>query len=313
MPSSETQGPLIALVGPTAVGKTALSLELAEQLGAEIVSADSRLFYRGMDIGTAKPSVAERQRVRHHLIDVSDPDDTWSLGRFQAEAEKAIVDISTRGNVPLLVGGTGQFVRAITEGWSPPKMAELPELREVLAELGEQIGWEGLHNWLRRLDPVAAEMIDGRNVRRTIRALEVIFSTGRLFSAQRNSGSSKYQVLQLGLIRPRVELYQRVDDRIQQMFSDGLVDEVKGLLEKYPPDLRSFSAIGYRQVIEHLQGKLSQDEAQVAMRKATRIFIRRQANWFKESDPKIFWHTSSPEALTRMVQHCEQHLSIKAS
>lgn len=308
MPNSDSRPPIVALVGPTAVGKTAFSLELAEQLGAEIVSADSRLFYRGMDIGTAKPSLVERQRVPHHLIDVSDPDDGWSLSRFQAAATAVIDEIHARGKCPLLVGGTGQFVRAITQGWSPPQIAERPELRQVLTRLGELDGWEVLHTWLARLDPLAAEAIDGRNLRRTVRALEVIYLTGKLFSEQRVRSNSRYRVLQLGLTRPRIELYQRIDERIDRMFADGLVAEVSGLLARYPSDLRSFSAIGYRQVIEHLQGRLSLTETRDEIRKATRIFVRRQANWFKENDRSIHWYGPEEAPLEIVLGQCRQHL-----
>lgn len=293
---------LILIVGPTAVGKTELSLRLAEKYGGEIVSVDSRLFYRGMDIGTAKPIKEERARVPHHLIDVTDPDHTWSLSIFQEEAKKAIEDIASRGKLPILVGGTGQFVRAVIEGWLPPEQPPAAELRTVLENWVREVGALPLYLRLAVLDPEAAAVIEYQNVRRTIRALEVIFSTGIKFSDQRRKGESPYQVLQIGLTRPRPELYARVDQRIADMLASGLVDEVRGLLQKgYPPDLPAFSAIGYRQIIDHLQGEISLDEAVMLIKRLTRIFVRRQTNWFRLADSHIHWYVPNEQSLLEII------------
>src|SRR5574342_266739 len=218
--------PLVLVVGPTAVGKTELAIQLAERLNGEIVSADSRLFYRGMDIGTAKPTAEECARVPHHLIDVADPDEIWSLAVYQQQASKIIADIHAHGKLPFLVGGTGQYVRAVTEGWTPPQVKPDKRLRDELERLAlskvegmkDEKGADWLHARLRQLDPLAAEKINGRNVRRTIRALEVILTTGRRFSEQRRQSNSPYNLLTIGLKRPRAELYQRVDERIEAMF-----------------------------------------------------------------------------------------------
>ncbi len=282
--------PLLLIVGPTAVGKTKLAIQLAETLNGEIVSADSRLFYRGMDIGTAKPSPAEMARVPHHLIDIVNPDETLSLAVFQQKAREIIADIHKRGNLPLLVGGTGQYIRAVTEGWNPPEVAPNESIRNVLEKTREERGTEWLYDALKFLDPDAAERIDARNFRRTIRALEVIFMTGRKFSVQRGQGDSPYHLIAIGLTRPRAELYQRVDERIEKMFADGLLDEVKGLLDKgYSPSLPSMSAIGYRECVGVVQGELTTEQAKAEMRRVTRVFVRRQSNWFKGSDPNIRW------------------------
>jgi len=288
MPSPKPK--LIVILGPTAVGKTELSLRLAEQLGGEIVSADSRLLYRGMDIGTAKPRVAERARVRHHLIDVADPDETWSLPVFQRAAAEAIAGIQSRGLVPLLVGGTGQYLRAILEGWSPPAVAPRPGLRAALEAWAEEIGAQGLHARLARLDPDASNKIEPRNLRRTVRALEVTLSTGQRFSSQRGRGEPRYAALQIGLSRPRPALYARIDQRIQAMLAAGWLDEVRALLAAgYAPEVPSLSAIGYRQLIQHLRGEISLEEAVMLIKRGTRVFVRRQANWFKPDDPAIHW------------------------
>ncbi len=281
---------LILIVGPTAVGKTEIAIQLAERLNSEIVSADSRLFYRGMDIGTAKPSREEQARVPHHLIDIANPDEILSLAVFQQKATEAIADIHARKKLPFLVGGTGQFIRAVTQGWSPPEVKPNEELRNELESEKESKGINWLHDKLKALDPDAAEKIDPRNYRRTIRALEVIMTTGRKFSEQRGQGESPYHLITIGLTRPREELYQRVDERIDAMYANGLMDEVQSLIARgYSPSLPTMSAIGYRECVQALEGRITVEEAKQLTRRATRVFVRRQANWFKESDPNILW------------------------
>jgi len=289
--------PLIVIVGPTAVGKTEISIQLAELLDGEIISADSRLFYRGMDIGTAKPSPSELARVPHHLIDVTDPDHPWSLAIFQARARAAITGVHTRGRLPFLVGGTGQYIRAVTQGWKPPEVEPRHRTRDALERWAEEIGPYALHNRLAVLDPQSAARIDPRNLRRTVRALEVILSTGKPFSQQRLSGLSPYRLLQIGLIRPRAELYALIDQRIQQMLDAGLVNEVRDLLSRFPPDSPAFSAIGYREIIAFLHGRSTLPEAIAQIKRATRIFVRRQANWFKPDDPDIHWFSIDLETV----------------
>jgi tRNA dimethylallyltransferase len=288
MPSNKL--PLVLLIGPTAVGKTELAIQLAERLNGEIVSADSRLFYRGMDIGTAKPTPEEQRRVPHRLIDIADPDEILSLAVFQQKAHEAIAAIHTRNKIPFLVGGTGQYVRAVTEGWKPPEVEPDHRLRSELEKKKEERGGYWLHERLESLDPDAAQKIDARNFRRTIRALEVILTTGRRFSEQRGQSESPYRLITIGLMRPRPELYERVDQRIEGMFANGFLDEVKSLLRRgYSPSLPTMSAIGYRECIRVVNGQLNEEQAKAEIRHATRVFVRRQANWFKESDPKIRW------------------------
>ncbi len=281
---------LILIVGPTAVGKTELAIRLAENLNGEIISADSRLFYKGMDVGTAKPSREELVRVPHHLIDIVDPDQTLSLGVFQQKANNIISDIHARSKLPFLVGGTGQYVRAVTEGWMPPEVVPNEKLRDELEKMKEERGIEWLHARLANLDSEAASKIDARNYRRTIRALEVIFTTGKKFSEQRGQGDSPYHLISIGLARPREELYRRVDERIDLMFANGFIDEVRGLLAQgYSAELPSMSAIGYRECVKVIKGELTVEQARAEMKRITRIFVRRQGNWFKGSDPNIHW------------------------
>jgi len=299
---------VVLLVGPTAVGKTEISLQLAERIGAEIVSVDSRLFYRGMDIGTAKPTWQEQKRVPHHLIDIADPDETLSLAEFQHLAFAAIATILDRARLPLLVGGTGQYARAVTSGWNPPRVGPQEQLRAELGRLTAQHGGQWLHERLRILDTEAAASIDARNTRRTVRALEVILTTGRRFSAQRGRGASPYRSIVLGLRRARVDLYARIDQRIESMWQHGLAEETRRLLEKgYDADLPAMSAIGYSQCIRVIRGELEPDQAMAEMRRATRALVRRQSNWFKDSDPQIAWfEAGDPKVVDRMEQHISQ-------
>jgi tRNA dimethylallyltransferase len=297
----DSHPPLIVILGPTAVGKTSLSIQLAERVGGEIVSADSRLFYRGMDIGTAKPTVEERKLVPHHLIDVADPDDIWNLGRYKKAALGIISDIHSRKKIPILVGGTGQYIRAITEGWVVPKLKSDLYLREVLLKWIDRIGVKGLHSRLETIDPQAASKIAPNNVRRTIRALEVIFHTGKRFSELRRREAVPYLIVQIGLSRSRDVLFQRIDERVDAMIEAGFVDEVRRLLEKgFSPELPSLSAIGYGQIIACLNGEMTLEDAVVLIKQMTRQLVRRQANWFKYSDPDIIWLEVKKDSIVQL-------------
>lgn len=279
-------GKLLVLVGPTAVGKTALSLHLAGRFDGEIVSADSRLFYRGMDIGTAKPSRADQDRVPHHLIDICDPADTLTLGEYQRLAYRTVDAVLARGRLPLLVGGTGQYVTAVVEGWGIPKVAPQPALRDALAALG---GPE-LARWLAALDPESAARIDPRNVRRVVRALEVTLVTGTPISVLQRKTPPPYDMLLLGLQRARDDLYARIDARVDAMLAAGLLDEVQRLAARgYGRGVPAMSGLGYRQLLDHLDGALTLDEAVARIKFETHRFARQQATWFRSDDPRIQW------------------------
>ena len=296
------QRPLLVLVGPTAVGKTALSLRLATALQAEIVSADSRLLYRGMDIGTAKPDPEARRQVPHHLIDVAAPDEVWTVARFQEAAYRTIAAIHARGRLPLLVGGTGQYVWAVVEGWQVPRVPPQPQLRALLEQWGQAIGPAALHSRLARLDPEAAARIAPTNLRRIVRALEVIFITGQRFSAQRQRRPPPYQVLILGLTLPRAELHRRIRQRLQAMLSAGWIEEVRRLLAAgYTPDLPAMSGIGYAELCAYLRGECSLAEAEERILRRTHILVRRQANWFKQNDSRIHWFQADAPHLEEAI------------
>lgn len=302
--------PLIVILGPTGVGKTDLAIRLAKRINGEVVSADSRYFYRGMDIGTAKPSEEELDGVPHYLIDVADPDEAWSLGKFKQESTDCIEQILSRGKVPLLVGGTGQYIRAITEGWVVPKLRPNEKLREVLNAWAEEIGAEELYRRLHSIDPAAAENILPGNLRRTVRALEVIFATGKLFSEQRTREPVPYSIFQVGLNMPRQDLFDRIDLRVDRMVEAGFVQEVEALLAKgYDPGLPSMSAIGYRQIADYLLGNSTLEEAVEETKRITKKFVRRQMTWFKPSSPDIHWFEMGETVHQAVEQAVEAFLS----
>ena len=281
---------LLVIVGPTAVGKTALSLHLAEALDGEIVSADSRLFYRGMDIGTAKPTDEERARIPHHLIDIAAPDETVGLVEFQEQAYAAIDQIHTRGNLPMLVGGAGQYVRAVVEGWRIPRVPPQPDLRAELEAHADREGPHALHDWLDHLDPAAAEDIHPHNVRRVVRAMEVCLVTGRPISEQQGKRPPPYPILQIGLTMEREALYARADRRTEAMIEAGLEEEVRGLMEVgYEWELPAMSGMGYVQFEPRFEGNASMEEVAAEIKGATHSLIRRQYNWFSLDDPAIRW------------------------
>jgi tRNA dimethylallyltransferase len=278
------------VVGPTAVGKTAFAIELAEAAGGEIVSADSRYLYRDMDIGTAKPTPQERARVPHHLIDVTTPNQPWTLPQFQSAALAAIRETRARGRRPLLVGGTGQYIRAVVEGWEVPPGDPGGEVRAALeADLARE-GVAALAARLRQVDPASANRVDLRNPRRVVRALEVALTTGGSFVAQRRKTAPPFESRLIGLTRPRPELYARIDARVDAMLAAGLVAEVEALVAQgYGWELPAMSALGYRQIGQYLRGECSLAEAAQRIKRDTRVFVRRQANWFKPDDPAIRW------------------------
>ncbi|MFA5367378.1 MAG: tRNA (adenosine(37)-N6)-dimethylallyltransferase MiaA [Dehalococcoidia bacterium] len=280
---------IAAIVGPTATGKSALAVELATALGGEIVSADSRQVYRYMDIGTAKPGADDRAKVPHHIIDIINPDEDFTLATYQEMAFQAIGDIQRRGKLALLVGGSGLYVRAITGGLVIPKVAPDPELRRRLEDRAAHEGYASLYNELQKVDPQAAGKIDPRNIRRVIRALEVCITVGVPFSQLQRS-SPELSTLMIGLTTAREDLYRRIDSRVDDMIERGLVDEVKALLDRgYSPDLPAMSGLGYKQIVAYIKGETAIDEAIQRIKFETHRFARSQYAWFRLKDEDIHW------------------------
>ena len=305
LPHASPRG-VVAIVGHTGVGKSALALHLAQAFGGEIVNADSRQVYRGMDIGTAKPSPEERALVPHHLFDLVDPDGAFSLALYQEKANAAIQDILSRGRLPLLVGGSGQYVWAVLEGVRVPRVPPDPAFRRAMLERAERDGPQALFAELEAIDPEAARRIDPRNVRRVVRALEVCRATGARFSDLQRKEPPPFESLVIGLALERAELYRRIDARVDAMVAQGWVEEVRVLLERgYSLDLPSMSAVGYREIALHLRGDITLDEAVARAKASVHGLVRHQGAWFRRSDPRIRWLDaagdvcSATEALVR--------------
>ena len=305
---------LVVVVGPTAVGKSALAYAIAPELRGEIVSADSRQVYRHMDVGTAKPTREEQARVRHHVIDVVDPDGEYTLATYQADAYRAIEDVHRRGGLPLLVGGTGLYVRAVVAGLGIPRVAPQPEIR---AELEARLALEGVESLARELDaldPVAAASIDRRNPRRLIRAIEVCRASGRPISALQTAQPPPYQVLTIGLTRDREALYQRIDERVDEQVRDGLIEENRRLLDLgYTYDLPSMSGLGYRQIGLYLRGEVTLPRALEILKFETHRFARQQYNWFRLDDESIRWLTSGPDAAETSLRLIQRFLGSESA
>ncbi len=298
---SHQSPPLIAIVGPTGVGKTALGIELARRIAGEIVNADSRQIYRGMDIGTAKPTPAERAAAPHHLFDIIDPDQAFSLAVYQDLATATIESIVQRGHVPLLVGGTGQYLAAILEGWTIPRVPPQPELRAQLRAEAEAQGTAALYARLASLDPAAAARIEPNNLRRIIRALEVHATSGEPISAQQRKHPPPYRITTLWLTMERAALYARIDARVDAMIAAGLVEEVRGLLERgYGWDLPAMSSLGYKEFRPYFEGSATLESCIQRLKFNTHAFVRKQEMWFRRL-PHLVRIEAGPAAVARAM------------
>jgi len=301
--------PLVAIVGPTATGKSSLALELCQTFNGEIISADSRQVYRHMDIGTAKPTAEERALVPHYLIDVADPDQNFSLALYQSKALETIDDIQRRGKLAFLVGGSGLYVWALLEGWRIPEVPPDPTLRKQLEARAKVEGGEKLYKELKETDPAAAERIDPRNVRRVIRALEVGLQ-GTPFSQLQVKHPFVDSII-IGLTTDRADLYRRIDARVDNMIEKGLVEEVKGLVARgYGFNLPSMSGLGYKQIGLYLQGKTDLPTAIQQIKFDTHSFARHQYNWFRLKDKRINWFEAG-QGINRDVYRFVQRFVVK--
>ncbi|MBP6964660.1 MAG: tRNA (adenosine(37)-N6)-dimethylallyltransferase MiaA [Armatimonadetes bacterium] len=301
------QKTVLGIVGPTATGKTAVGIRLARMLDGEIISADSMAVYRGMNIGTAKPTAEERRETAFHLIDVVDPDDGFSASQFKTLADEAIAGIMSRGRVPIVVGGTGMYIKVLTGGLDIPAVPPDQELRDRLRHTAERLGGECLLEQLREVDETTAARLNPRDVKRIIRALEVYKATGRPISHfHETAGSARTDVrfAVFGLVMDRAALYDRIGRRVDAMIEAGLVEEVRGLLDEgYAADLPAMKSLGYRQIAGFLLGKCELRTAVELIKQETRQFAKRQITWFR-ADPSVRWMDVgdlSPEEAARDI------------
>ncbi|MBT2288019.1 tRNA (adenosine(37)-N6)-dimethylallyltransferase MiaA [Paenibacillus albidus] len=282
--TTEARRKVLVLLGPTAVGKTNLSLELAAAYGAEIISGDSMQVYRGMDIGTAKITPAEMKGIPHHLIDIHDPQDAYSAAEFQEQGKRLIEEISERGKLPFIVGGTGLYIESLCYGFRFSEAVADEAFRQEQEEYAEQFGALALHAKLAEVDPASAERLHPNDRRRIIRALEIHHQTNTTLSASHatQNKESPYDLCLIGLTMDRKILYKRIEDRIDSMLADGLVTEVKSLLERgYGRSLVSMQGLGYKEIAAYLAGEMSLDEAVILLKRDTRRFAKRQLSWFR--------------------------------
>ncbi len=287
--------PVIVIVGPTAVGKTELSISLAKKIQGEIISADSMQIYRGMDIGTAKPPKRVREEISHHMIDITNPDEEFSVAKFKDLAKAKLLEIKKRANIPIVVGGTGLYLNALIYDYSLEDIPRDLNTREKLREKVEEKGSQKLHEELSQLDPESAQKIHPNDVKRIIRALEVIYITGEAFSKyqQQTQKQNLSNTIMIGLTKNRDELYNKIEQRVDHMIEKGLVDEVKSLFEQgYDNSITSVQALGYKEIASYLQGEISIEESIRLIKKRTKRFAKRQLSWFKR-DGNIYWYNLS--------------------
>jgi len=292
---------LVVILGPTASGKTELSIKLAKKYNGEVVSADSRQIYKGMDIGTAKPKPRRMtgrkyvvSDVPHHLLDIKNPNQNYTVAEYKKDAIKAIRDIQKRGKLPIMVGGTGLYIKAVVENLDIPKINARPLLRKKIEKEVEEFGLEYVFQKLVALDPEAAYIIDSKNPRRVIRALEITLLTKKPFSQQRKYGKPLFDVLEIGISAPNEKLKEKINLRVDEMIREGLVDEVKNLTKKYG-NQQAFDAIGYREIIDFLNKKITLEQATKAIKINTWHYAKRQMTWFNR-DKKIHWIKNQKES-----------------
>lgn len=285
---------LIILTGPTAVGKTKLSLELADKVKAEIISADSMQIYKKMDIGTAKASQEEREKIKHHLIDFLNPEKNYSVSKFQKDCDQAVKNIKSKNKKALLVGGTHLYLRAVLEGFMLPEISPDYELRNTLEKMAADKGNQAVHNILDKKDPKTAGKLHPNDLRRVIRAIEIYEQTGNTksyYKSRQEKRDPRYSAYKFALIRSRDNLYNRINKRVDLMIENGLLNEVKNLLNEYPNlSDTAQQALGYKEIISHLKGKTSLEKAVYEIKKRTRHFAKRQLTWLRKEDNLIVFN-----------------------
>lgn len=305
--------PLLVIAGPTSVGKTRIAIELAKELNGEIISADSRQIYKGMDIGTAKPSKAEQDVVRHHILDVVNPDEPFSVGEYKRSAERIIEDIWQRNRLPIIAGGTGLYIRAVIDGlWEGPKADK--ELRDKLKKEEEVFGKGYLYDKLKEVDIETAKKTKPNDLVRIIRSLEVYYKEGKpisYFHRLHGFEAKNYNTVIIGLTMDRARLYKKIEERVDEMINIGLVDEVKALLKKgYDENTISMTGVGYRQVIGYLKGDYNLEEAVRLIKRDTKRYAKRQYTWFNK-DKRIEWFDIDDINIKGLASSIKKRLKLK--
>lgn len=283
--------PLPVVLGPTAVGKTDLSLQIAKKLNCEIISADSMQIYHNMDIGTAKVSPDIRKIIPHHMIDIISPEKEFSVAEYQKNVDKKIKNIVSTGKIPLMVGGTGLYIKAVVKGFLLPEMEKNQDLRQKLRKKASKEGNRAVHKELAKIDPRLAEKLHPNDLRRVIRGIEIYHQTGKTktyFKKMQQQKKSRYKNIKIGLTRPRKNLYQRINQRVDKMMARGLMNEVKKLYTTYDLSKTALQALGYKEIIKHLDGEYNKKEAVRRIKRNTRHLAKKQLTWFKRDDD-IYW------------------------
>jgi tRNA dimethylallyltransferase len=303
--------PLVVLAGPTASGKTSLAIELAQRFNGEIISCDSVAVYREMEIGTAKPTLAERALVPHHMIDIAWPNEACTAGDYSRQARESLAGITARGHLPIVAGGTGLYLRALIDGLFPAPQQQ-PELRERMRTSAAKHGPAHLHRILNRLDPAAATAIHPNDVPKAIRAIEVSLTAKAPLTEQWQQGRDAltgYNILHLGLNPPRPLLYERINQRAAAMFHRGLIEETEGLVERYTYDCRPLTSLGYAQAVSVLRNEQTREQAVTSAQQGHRNYAKRQLTWFRR-EPHMHWLEgpgSDSAILTEATQLVEKH------
>ena len=304
---------VIVIIGPTAVGKTALSIDLAKKLNSEIISGDSMLIYKGFDIGTAKPSVAEQAGIKHHLIDVLEPNSSFSVTEFKERAAELVDNINARGKIPVIAGGTGLYTKALLENYNFNKTSANEDYRLRLEQIAKEQGKEQLHKMLETVDPVSAQRLHINDTRRVIRALEVFHQGGEYISQDKELNSNNflaYDAVVIGLNMDRAKLYERINNRVDIMMENGLLDEVKLLLHNgVKKDCKAMQAIGYKELVWYLEGNCSLEFAVDKIKQATRNFAKRQLTWFRRMS-YIKWYDVT-ENNSDLVEEIYKEIALK--
>ncbi|MCM3732082.1 tRNA (adenosine(37)-N6)-dimethylallyltransferase MiaA [Fictibacillus nanhaiensis] len=305
---------LVVIVGPTAVGKTKTSIELAKAIDGEIISGDSMQIYRGLDIGTAKITEDEKEGIPHYLIDIKEPYEPFSVAEFQEKAQKIISDINNRGKIPIIVGGTGLYIRSVTHDYEFSEVHKNSEIREKLQIRADKEGPEALHEELRSIDPVRAEEIHPNNVQRVIRALEIYFETGKIPSEEQSNLQGKeespYKLALVGLTMNRETLYERINKRVDLMIETGILEEAKWLLSQDISNSLAAKAIGYKELFPYLKGEISLEEAVSLLKRNSRRYAKRQFTWFK-NQMDVEWFSMDKEPFSKKFKEIHQFVEGK--